>query len=311
MKMLSKQRLLLAAGVVAAVLCAMNDRTYAADSDVIARSGTLEVTAEDVRAFVASLDPREQAAVTNDSAMLSQAVRLYLANQILLKEALAKKWDKQPAVAEQLERLRQRAVADSYLGSVAVVPAGYPTDADLQSAYDANKTAFLMPRQFDIAQIFVAVAKGADQATQDKAKKKLDDITAKLKQKGADFGAIATTDSDDPESAKRHGEIAWLPEAQIATEIRGTVAGLTKGGISDPIRLDDGWHILELLDTKAAFTRPLADVRDQLVEKLRAQRAMAERRAYLEKLMQQNPPTINEIALSKVLTKAEPQKTAK
>jgi hypothetical protein len=61
-----------------------------------------------------------------------------------------------------------------------------------------------------------------------------------------------------------------------------------------------------LLDTKAAYVRSLAEVRDPLVQQLRAQRADANRHAYIAKIFEQNPPAINEIALSKVFGESGP-----
>jgi peptidylprolyl isomerase len=45
----------------------------------------------------------------------------------------------------------------------------------------------------------------------------------------------------------------------------------------------------------------LPEVRDQLVQQIRSERATALRRAYLAELLKETPPAINEIALSKVL----------
>ncbi len=80
--------------------------------------------------------------------------------------------------------------------------------------------------------------------------------------------------------------------------------GFAKGAVSEPIRLDDGWHILKLIDTKASYTRTLPEVRDQFVAQMRAERAAVLRRTYLAELLKQNPSAINEIALSKVFGEA-------
>uniref|UniRef100_UPI001BB46806 peptidylprolyl isomerase n=1 Tax=Acinetobacter baumannii TaxID=470 RepID=UPI001BB46806 len=90
-------------------------------------------------------------------------------------------------------------------------------------------------------------------------------------------------------------------EPDLRTEIRGQVTGLPKAGFTDPIRLDDGWHILKLLDTEASHTRPLVEVRDALVQRIRAERVEANRRAYVAELLKQSPPVVNDIALSKLL----------
>ncbi|MFD2183695.1 peptidylprolyl isomerase [Rhodoplanes azumiensis] len=269
--------------------------------EVIARVAGRDVTADEIRAVVESLDARQQAALARDPGLLSQTVRSMLANRLVLKEALDKKWEQQPAVAARVERARENAIVESYLQSVTVPPVDFPSEADIKAAYEANASAFLLPRRFQLAQVFVAVEKGADQATEDKARKKLDDVMKKLKAPGADFAAVAKAESDDKESLDKGGEIGWLAEAQLRPEIRGQVVGLAKGAISEPVRLDDGWHVLRLIDTRPSESRPLAEVRDALVQRLREERAEANRRAFVTELLRKSPPAINELALSKLL----------
>jgi peptidylprolyl isomerase len=119
-----------------------------------------------------------------------------------------------------------------------------------------------MPRQFQLAQIFIAAPKDADKATEEKAKKSLDEILAKLKAPGADFAAIARAANESRDG----GDLGWVGENQIRPEIKALVIGLAKNSVSEAVRLDDGWHVLKLLDTKAAYTRTLPEVRDQLVQ---------------------------------------------
>jgi parvulin-like peptidyl-prolyl cis-trans isomerase-like protein len=266
-------------------------------SDVVARVGNSNISAEELRAYIGALAPREQAALAKDPALLSQAVRMLLANRLVLQEVVAKKWDQQPNVATQLDRIRENAVVELYMQSVSTPPENFPSDEDLQKVYEANRAALLMPRQFQLAQIFVAVPKDADKPAEDKAKKNLDDILAKLKAPGADFAALARTEGD----AKDASDLGWLPETQIRPEIKAQVMGLAKNSVSEPLRLDDGWHVLKLIDTKAAYTRTLPEVREQIVQQMRSERANQMRRAYLAELLKQNPPVLNEFALSSLL----------
>jgi peptidylprolyl isomerase len=275
--------------------------TASKGGEVIARVGTSDVTADEIRAVVAALEARQQAALARDPALLTQAVRTMLANRLVLKEARAKKWEQQPAVAAQLERAQENLIVESYLQSIVAPPDSFPSEAEIKAIYDANATAFLVPRQFQLAQISIALAKDADKTAEDKARKKLDDVLKKLKQPGANFAALAKSESDDGESAEKGGEIGWLTEAQLRPEIRSQVVGIAKAAFTEPVRLDDGWHILKLLDTEASHTRPLAQVRDALVQRMRAERAEANRRAYVAELFKQSPPVINELALSKLL----------
>lgn len=274
--------------------------------EVIARVGGSDVTADEVKATIQLLDARQQAAMARDPALLSQTVRAILANRLVLKEATAKKWEQQPAVVAQLARARENLIVESYLQSVTTPPDSFPSEAEIKSVYEANASALLVPRRFRLAQIVIAVPKDADKAAEDTARKKLDDVVKKLKQPGADFGATARSSSEESDSAGREGEIGWVNEPDLRTEIRSQVTGLPKAGITEAIRLDDGWHIVKLLETEAAHTRPFAEVRDALVQRMRAERTEANRRAYVAELLKQSPPVVNEIALSKLLeTKPE------
>jgi parvulin-like peptidyl-prolyl isomerase len=264
--------------------------------DVVAHIGGVDITAKELRAYVEGLGAREQAAIAKEPALLGQAVRLMLNERVVLQEALAKKWEQQPQVAAALEQLRERAIVELYLKSVSQPPASFPSEEELQKAYDANRSAFVVPRQFQLGHIFVKSPKDADRVTEDRAKKALEEIARKLKT-GAEFAAIARADSD----AKDGGELGWLIEGQIRPEIRARVMGLSKGAVSEPIQLDDGWHIVKLIDTKASYTRPLAEARDQLAQQMRTERATALRRAYVAELVKRNPPVVNEIALSNLL----------
>lgn len=270
----------------------------ATDGDeVVARVGNVNVSASEVRAFVGALGAREQAALGKDPALLSQVVRTLLTNRLVLQEIAAKKWDQQAEITAQLERVRQNALVELYLQSVAAPPESFPSDDELQKVYEANRGALLMPRQFELAQIFIPLQNDADKAAQDKARQALEEVQRKLKAPGADFSAIARATNE----AKDGGDLGWLAEPQIKPEIRAQVIGLAKNAVAEPIRLEDGWHILKLIDTKAAYTRTLPEVREQLVQQMRAERAAQLRRAYVAELMRQNPPVLNELALSGLL----------
>lgn len=269
--------------------------------DVVARVGNINLSANELRGYIAALGPRERAAIGQDPSLLSQAVRMQLANRLVFQELVTKKWDQQPNVAAQLDKLRENALIELYLQSVSMPPSSYPSDEEVQQVYDANRGALLMPRQFQLAQIFVAAPKDADKSADEKARKALEEIQRKLKAPGADFAAIAVEGD-----GKTGGDLGWLPETQIRPEIRTQVMQLAKGAISEPIRLDDGWHIMKLIDTKAAYTRTLPEVRDQLVQQMRNERAAALRRAYLAELLKEHPPVLNEFALTNLLSEQPP-----
>ena len=259
---------------------------------VLGKIGDIEISGADVREIIVGLDAEQQTAIAKDPAALAQYVRALLVQQLILKQALDQKWDQEPAVIAKLVRARELALTESFLQNASAAEPGYPSDAELDNAYESSKSKLLVPRSFHLSQIFIAGDKS-----------KLDTTVKQLKVKGADFAAIARTSSEEAASAARGGEIGWLTEDQVQPGIREHLPKLKPGGVTEPIQLDDGWHILKVLDIREPFTPPLDQIRGQLAARLRAERAQLKRQEFLSRLVRENPIAINEIELGKISTK--------
>ena len=276
----------------------------AADSNnVIARVGNLDVKLEEVKTALAKLDQREQDAITKDPALLNQVVRLLLVQRLMLNEATSKKWDEKPQVKIAIDRARESAITESYLQSVSQPALGYPSETELEVAYDQAKPSLAVGRQWKLAQIYVAAPEGTAKADVEKAEAKLAEVKKALADKSADFAALAKKHSDEAASAAQGGEIGWMVEAQIQPEIREAATKLTAGAQSEAVRMKDGWHILKCLEIKEPSTAPLDQVRTVLIERMRQERAKANSQAYMAALLEKNPVSINEISLAKALAK--------
>ncbi len=163
----------------------------------IARAEPAPIGDADLRASVAKLDAAEQAALTKDPALRQQVVQLMVAQRLLLQEARNNKWDERPDVQVKMERAREAALAESWLQSVAAPPAGFPGEDELKAAYDARRESFATPRQYQLAQIYIACPKGADKAAVQKAEVKLAAVKKSLASYKEDFSTIARRESDD------------------------------------------------------------------------------------------------------------------
>lgn len=265
---------------------------HAGSSAVLAKIGGLEITSVELDESIAGLDSAQQAALAKDPAARAQYVRALLVQRLVLKQAVDQKWDQNPAVISKLVRAREAALMESFLQHASAPEDGYPSEAELTAAYETAKPQLLVPRSYRLAQIYIA---------SDKAK--LDSTLKQLKAKGTDFAALARTTSEEVESATRGGEIGWLTEDQIQPEMRAALPKLTLGTVSEAIKLQDGWHILKVLDIREPRTPALAEIRDDFVTRLRAERARIKRQDFLAALIKEHPLAINEIELTKSATK--------
>jgi len=272
---------------------------HAADS-VIARAGDRDITVSQIQPYLSSLSEADRAALKENPTALSQAVRTLILQQVLLKEASNADWDDKPETRALLARVRDAAIAESYLESVTKLPADFPSDAEIKQVYDARKAELTLPKQYRLAQIFIA--NGTDPA---KAKAKADALAKQVK--SGDFAALAKTNSDEPRSAANGGEIGLLPEESIQPAIRKALTGLAKGTTAGPIELGDGLYFVKILDIQDPRTATLDEVKPQIIRALRTERQNLNRQAYLQRLQSQAPITLDEIALPALL-KSEDKK---
>ncbi|MDQ2689331.1 MAG: peptidylprolyl isomerase [Chloroflexota bacterium] len=84
----------------------------------------------------------------------------------------------------------------------------------------------------------------------------------------ADWFEIAEEHSDDTGSAARGGDLGWYDPANspFVTEFAATATDLDVGEVSDPVRTDFGWHVIQKTGERESPQQQAAD----LVEELRA-----------------------------------------
>ena len=266
-----------------------------ASDPVIARAGDRDITASQIQPYLSGLSETEREALKQNPAALSRAIRTVLLQRQLLDEAKSAEWEKKPETQALLARVRDAAIAESFLESVTAVPANFPGDEEITALYESRKDSLRLPREYRLAQIFLA--SGTDKT---QAKSKADALAKQVKT--GDFAALAKTNSDEPRSAAAGGEIGWLAEDSIQPAIRKALEGAGKDSIAGPIELGDGFYFVKILDLREPRTATLDQVKDQLTAALRQERATLNRQAYLERLQSKSPVTLNEIALPGLLS---------
>ncbi|HVY06440.1 MAG TPA: peptidylprolyl isomerase [Burkholderiales bacterium] len=283
---------LLAAGLM---LC-----TAALAADELAgKMGDVELRSSELKAIIDAQPVDAKRQLATDSAAMDRLVRSELMRKAVLNEARQKGWDKRPELQPLIERARDQVVVSSFVNSVAKPADGYPSEDEIKQFYEANKAQLLAPPQFQLAQIFLPAPDG-DKAKSDDARKKITDLSAKLGKSGSDFAKLARENSLHKESAEKGGELGWISEEQMVPEIRKAVTAMNKGDVSQPIKTAAGWHIIKLLDKKPSATRPLPEIRSQLVVAMRNRKSQEMERSYLEALSIKLPPTINQIELGRL-----------
>ncbi len=129
----------------------------------------------------------------------------------------------------------------------------------------------------------------------EKAKTMLKGFREKLLAGEADFAELAKEHSADPGSALKGGELGWAEPSKYVDDFRDALANLEIDEISQPVKTQYGWHLMQLLEKRVGditekrkeekayqllFQRKFSEESDVWLREIRAS-------AYIEVLSQQ------------------------
>lgn len=145
------------------------------------------------------------------------------------------------------------------------------SDAEIQEYFNAHQDEFGEPEQVKARHILVA--------TEDEAKSILADLKA-----GADFAKLAKEKSTDPGSASAGGDLGFIKKGEMVPEFETAAFALAKGELSDIVKSEHGYHIIQVVEKKAAvkpeFAKAKADVKATLTD----QKIEAKYQSWLQEL---------------------------
>jgi peptidyl-prolyl cis-trans isomerase D len=153
---------------------------------------------------------------------------------------------------------------DKLRASVVVPP------ADVEKYYRDNQQEFTTPEQVRASHILIKSDKD-DAAAKAKAEALLKQVKS-----GADFAALAKKNSEDEGSAKNGGDLDYFGRGRMVKEFEDVAFSLQPGQVSDVVKSPFGYHIIKVVDHKPAITKSLADVRQQIADRLATERAQAD-----------------------------------
>jgi len=268
-----------------------------ADDAVVGSIGDINLTVAEVRELIDTAKKLADQPVEIDAESLKTLVRATLVQRLVLEKAKSSGHREKPGVAAEIERAVEAALVESYLRAVSIPADDFPAAADVSAFYEANKESFLIPKSWRVAQIFIA---DTDPTTTKEAEQKLATAREQLAAANADFSSVARRLSDDLASAPDGGELGWIRDDLMQPGIRALLPALAINEVSDPIRLENGWHIIRLIDAREAHTPPLPELEGRIRALLRSNKARENREAFLSGLLSEAPPAVNEIELLKL-----------
>jgi peptidyl-prolyl cis-trans isomerase D len=140
------------------------------------------------------------------------------------------------------------------------------TEEEIRGYYEYNLSKYMVPRRVRARHILFKLDQDAgeaeERAVRDEARKVL-----AMVQEGKDFAGLAKKYSECP-SKEKGGDLDYFSEGQMVKPFEEAAFALEPGQISDLVRTRFGYHIIKVEDKKPAMTKPLEDVRAEIVASL-------------------------------------------
>jgi peptidyl-prolyl cis-trans isomerase SurA len=157
------------------------------------------------------------------------------------------------------------------------------TVPELHTYFDAHKDKFRKSETVTLSEIYLGLA-GKNEAD---VKAQADKLVAQARG-GADFKALAVANSEREQGGERvapktQGLVGPFDVQHLRDDVAGVIKKVPSGGVSDPLRTNDGYQIFRV-DARTAASDASVFVENQVREAVTSERATKAREDYLLKL---------------------------
>jgi len=263
---------------------------------VIASQGGAQVTMEDIDAYAQKIPEKDRIGFFDSPKRIESVIMSLLLHKQLTVEAQNEKLDMDPGVKAQLQEAREdtlaRVAVDHFRKTLK-----YPDFNQLAHEYYlGNKSEFVVPGALDVEHVLISTSG----RTEAEAKARIDEVEAAARAHPEQFAALVEKYSDDPSKKDNHGLMTGVTTGKYVAPFVEAAKALKKpGDISPVVRTEYGFHVLKLVSRKPDTQQTFAEVRDNLIEKLRADFIDRETKDYVNqfrgKALDANPDLVADV----------------
>jgi parvulin-like peptidyl-prolyl isomerase len=138
------------------------------------------------------------------------------------------------------------------------------TDKEAEEFFQKNPQQFEKAEQVRASHILVALQKDAEESVVAEKKKAAEAIVARVKA-GEAFDKLAAELSEDPSAKQNSGDLNFFTKEQMVPEFSQVAFSMKKGDLSDPVRSQFGFHVIQVTDRKDGEKMTLESVKPQLL----------------------------------------------
>jgi peptidyl-prolyl cis-trans isomerase D len=194
--------------------------------------------------------------------------------QVKLPEGAAKSfYDDNPGAYERAARVK---VDYLVLDEAAVAHDVVVSGEEARQWYEAHRDQYMQPEERRVRHILIQTAPDGKDEQIEAARAKAEKLRQTVLADPGSFAKIAKQSSEDSGSAGEGGDLGYFGRGAMVAPFEEAAFALKAGEISDLVRTDFGFHILQLEDIRPARGRSFDEAKAEIAAELR-QRAAARR----------------------------------
>lgn len=247
-----------------AVLSALLVSAQAQES-VLIQGPQIAIDSSDMRADSLRMPQEMRDTVLSRPQTVTQIASNLYARRAMAQRAESAGLDKNPEVMAALRVARDKVLSDAYLAKIDKdnMLSDSVAEGLARNLYKAKPDRFKVPEQVQVRHILISGTDGDSRAQIEKIEQEL--------KAGADFAQLAKERSADKGSAAKGGDLGYFEAGKMVPEFEKAAFALTRPGeLSGIVKTQFGYHILKLENRQPARTRSFDEVRNELVQEIRA-----------------------------------------
>lgn len=261
------------------------DGAVQTSNDVVAKQGNATVTLEDIDAFAARIPAGQRAGFFNSPTRIEGVITNMLLQKQMADEARKSGLDRDPLVARQLALAADEALSKARMQQFKDTIKLPDFDQLAHEDYIAHKEKYIKRGQIVVKHVLVSTKTRSE----DDARKLAETIEKEAKAQPDQFDALVDKYSDDPGKETNHGEMADAGDSsKYVPEFAAASSALKKvGDISPPVKSTFGFHVVKLTERTTDAARSFAEVKPEIVSRLRNEYIDKQVRTYSDTLRNQ------------------------
>jgi peptidyl-prolyl cis-trans isomerase SurA len=153
------------------------------------------------------------------------------------------------------------------------------TQDELRKYFDTHQATFLKPESIEMSEIFLGLAGKQEADVKAQATKLVTQLRG-----GADFCTLAAAYTDRPATAgKKPCKVGLFQVPDLRPDIAAAVKRVNPGGVSEPLKTDEGYQILRV-DARTAGSNTPTFIENSVREVITRERSPKAREDYLQQL---------------------------